>query len=78
MVAQLSPDSFLVAGDFVRFAIAPRKGGPANGTMIRVEEGGFEGGRWITHRIWNGDQTDYGINIVDRPTLLKVTMGHYR
>jgi hypothetical protein len=29
-------------------------------------------------RVWNGDQTDYGINFIDTPYLLKVTMGSYR
>jgi hypothetical protein len=29
-------------------------------------------------RVWNGDQTDYGINLIDRPVVLKVVMGRYR
>ena len=28
-------------------------------------------------RVWNGDQTDYGITLV-APTVLKVTMGTYK
>lgn len=78
VVAQLDADTFLIAGDFVRLSFAPRKDGPANGLMIRVEEGTFANGAWATSRIWNGDQTDYGINLLGKPTLLKVTMGHYR
>ena len=76
-VAQLSADEFLVVGDHVRlqFAAAP---GVTNGMVLRVEEGGFRDGRWATTRIWNGDQTDYGINLVDRPQVLKITMGRYR
>lgn len=78
VVAQLSADQFLFTGDHVRLTFAPREGGPATGMVVKVEEGRFVAGRWITDRVWNGDQTDYGINLVDRPVLLKVTMGRYR
>ncbi|SDA36854.1 DUF5597 domain-containing protein [Sphingomonas sp. NFR15] len=77
-VAQLSADEFLVMGDHVRVSFAPAPGSPANGIVVRVEEGRFENGRWLMSRIWNGDQTDYGLNFVNQPNVLKVTMGHYR
>ncbi|MEG3164378.1 DUF5597 domain-containing protein [Sphingomonas sp. PB2P19] len=77
-VAQLSANEFLVAGDYVRLQFAGRAGSAANGMVVRVEEGTFTDGRWVSSRTWNGDQTDYGINIVDRPALLKVTMGRYK
>ena len=77
-IAQLSPDTFLVMGDHVRVSIASATGAPPNGIMVRTEEGRFENGRWTTTRVWNGDETDYGLNLVDRPQILKVTMGHYR
>ncbi len=77
-VAQLSADSFLVVGDHVRLDFAPASGSPANGIMVNVEEGRFENGQWVTSRVWNGDETDYGLNLVDRPQVLRVTMGHYR
>ena len=44
---------------------------------LDVEEGTFENGRWVMSRRWNGDQTDYGLNL-DKPTLLKVRLGTYR
>lgn len=78
IVAQLAPDTFLIAGDHVRLAFAPRAGGQPNGMLVRAEEGHFEGDRWIFDRVWNGDQTDYGLNFTDRPVWVKVTMGHYR
>lgn len=77
-VAQLSPDEFLFTGDHVRLNFATRPGGPANGMVVKVEEGHFDQGRWVMDRVWNGDQTDYGINLIDRPAILKVTMGRYR
>ena len=47
--------------------------------IVRVEEGHFDAqGDWVMDRIWNGDQTDYGLNLIDQPVWLKVTMGRYR
>lgn len=77
-VAQLSADEFLVVGDHVRVTFAPAPGSPKGGLMLRAEEGGFVDGQWRTTRVWNGDQTDYGLNLVDRPQVLKITMGRYR
>ncbi|HEX8445945.1 MAG TPA: DUF5597 domain-containing protein [Sphingomonas sp.] len=78
IVAQLSPNEFLFTGDFVRMGFAARDRGPKNATIVRVEEGHMQDGKWIMDRVWNGDQTDYGINLIDRPVWLKVTMGSYR
>ena len=43
---------------------------------LKVEEGSFdEAGNWKMARIWNGDQTDYGLNLKsDENVLLKVTL----
>nr|WP_025292924.1 DUF5597 domain-containing protein [Sphingomonas sanxanigenens] len=78
VVAQLSADEFLLTGDFVRVRFAARAGTPENAMMLRVEEGHFEAGKWVMDRVWNGDQTDYGLNLIDKPVWLKVTMGRYR
>jgi len=72
LVAQLAPDQFLVTGEHVRLSID----GQPRGMMLRVEEGRFTDGRWVTDRVWNGDQTDYGLNIVE-PVWLRVTMARY-
>lgn len=29
-------------------------------------------------RVWNGDQTDYGLNFGPEPVLLRVKLGTYR
>ncbi|WP_380779036.1 DUF5597 domain-containing protein [Sphingomonas sp. R86520] len=76
-VAQLSPNEFLVVGDHVRLNFGTAKDGPKNGSVFRVEEGRVVDGRWVMSRIWNGDQTDYGINLIT-PVILKVTMGSYK
>ncbi|MFZ2995835.1 MAG: DUF5597 domain-containing protein [Sphingobium sp.] len=77
-VIQLSADEFLLVGDHVRVSFEPKPGSPRNGIMLRAEEGRFDNGKWVMSRIWNGDQTDYGLNLTDRPQVLKITMGHYR
>ena len=80
VVAQLAPDEFLVAGSQsrIRFDLDKPAAGE-NGTVLRVEEGTFaEDGRWLMTRVWNGDQTDYGLNFTAQPVLLKVKLGSYR
>lgn len=76
-VAQLSADEFLVVGDHVRLTVASADRTP-NSMVLRVEEGAFRDGKWVMARVWNGDQTDYGINLLDKPQILKITMGRYR
>jgi beta-galactosidase GanA len=76
-VAHLSPNEFLVVGDHVRLNFGTAKNGPKNGSVFRVDEGRVVDGRWVMSRVWNGDQTDYGINLLT-PVILKVTMGSYK
>lgn len=80
VAAQIGPDEFLVAGSDVRirFALAAPSDGET-AMMVRVEEGSFDAdGRWAMTRVWNGDQTDYGLNLGSEPKLLKVKLGTYR
>jgi beta-galactosidase GanA len=61
----------------VRLNFGPtEKGGPAS-MMARVEEGHFVEGQWVFDRVWNGDQTDYGLNFTSAPQVLKVKMATY-
>jgi beta-galactosidase GanA len=75
---QLGADEFLLAGSDVRirFALDKPQAGD-NVQFLDVEEGSFENGRWVMKRRWNGDQTDYGLNLT-QPVLLKVRVGVYR
>jgi beta-galactosidase GanA len=75
---QLGPDEFLLAGSDIRISFGLASPGPGeNSQFLDVEEGTFEKGKWVMARRWNGDQTDYGLNL-DAPTLLKVRLGTYR
>jgi hypothetical protein len=75
---QLGPDEFLLAGSDVRVRFdlgTPVAGESAQ--FLDVEEGTFQNGKWVMSRRWNGDQTDYGLNLT-APTLLKINMGTWR
>ncbi|HEX5056444.1 MAG TPA: DUF5597 domain-containing protein [Gammaproteobacteria bacterium] len=77
-IAELGPGEYLVTGYHARVefaASAELKG--KNFLYERVEEGHFENDRWVFERVWNGDQTDWGLNFTSRPHILKVKMGTY-
>jgi len=44
---------------------------------VRVEEGTYENGTFKFHRIWNGDETDWGIRLGDDTVVLRVTLATY-
>ena len=72
VAAQIGPDRFLIAGADVRVRFARADGKPSE--VLHVEEGRLApDGGWIGDRVWNGDQTDYGLNL-QRPTMLRVTL----
>ena len=45
--------------------------------LARVEEGHFESGQWVFDRLWNGDQTDYGLNFTGGSQILRVKLATY-
>ena len=46
--------------------------------IVRYEEGHFDAaGRWVFERVWNGDQTDYGLNLTDEPRVMRVRLATY-
>jgi beta-galactosidase GanA len=77
-IAELAPDEYLVAGYRARVDFHPSAEYKDRKFMYRrVEEGRFENDKWIFERIWNGDQTDWGLNLTSKPHLLKVKMATY-
>jgi hypothetical protein len=42
-----------------------------------VEEGTYEGGTFVPVRIWNGDQTDWGLNFGSTPVAVRVRLRAY-
>jgi len=78
LIAQLNENEFLVTAFKARVEFkASHEIKDKKFMTERVEEGHFEKGKWIMERVWNGDQTDWGLNFTDRPHLLKVKMASY-
>ena len=79
LVAQVGPDEFVVTGieASVAFHRADRKPG-IRMQVVRAEEGRFEGGTWKPVRLWNGDQTDRGLNFSRNTTnAVRVRLGAF-
>ena len=77
LIAELSPDEFLVTASNARVSLHPTSEATGNMVVDRVEEGYYEGTTWHFERNWNGDQTDYGLNFKTAPQLLKVRLTTY-
>lgn len=73
-VARLGPNDYLVTGFDARIEFALTVPGTRNLMFDRVEEGYFDNGKWVFVRVWNGDQTDYGLNFTSVPQVLRVRL----
>ncbi len=78
LIASLGENEFLVTGYLCRvdFKLANAAAG-ARRDFLRVEEGGYEGGVFRPARIWNGDETDWGLNFGAAPQVIRVQLGTY-
>jgi beta-galactosidase GanA len=78
LVGELGDDRFLVAGYFCRvdFQVKDAASG-AQREYVRVEEGRYEDGVFRPIRIWNGDETDWGLNFSSAPQVVQVSLGTY-
>ena len=75
-IAQIADNEFIIVGQHARVKIEHADGKPT--MWARVEEGYYDpSGKWIMERNWNGDQTDYGLNLTGKPVVLKVKVGTY-
>ena len=78
LVAALAADEYLVVGMNARINFGTAGAQSGKGFIYdRVEEGHYAGGRWVFERLWNGDQTDYGLTFTDRPIVLRVKLASY-
>ena len=68
---------FLVAGFHCRvdFQISRAAASAKQRQYLRVEEGTYDKGKFKPLRIWNGDQTDWGLNFTSAPQILRVDAG---
>lgn len=78
LIAQLGDNEYLVTGYRARVTFSGSKELAGKKIMIeRVEEGRYKNGKWVFERVWNGDQTDWGLNFTSRIHVLKVRMAAY-
>ncbi|NML04789.1 DUF5597 domain-containing protein [Sphingomonas sp. G-3-2-10] len=77
VVARLGPDEYLVTGFDARIEFGFAKPGARNLMLDRVEEGYFKDGKWVFVRVWNGDQTDYGLNFTGLPQVLRIRLASW-
>ena len=46
--------------------------------ILAAQEGAFENGAWKAVRLWNGDETDRGLQFhEDDPTVVRVRLGKF-
>ena len=78
LVAQLGPDEFLVTGfdASVAFHVPGRLPG-LRMQVLRAEEGYYENGTWHMTRLWNGDQTDRGLNFRHPGAVIRIRVGTF-
>lgn len=78
LIAELGANEYLVTGFRARVTFGGSAELDGKQTMIvRVEEGHFNKGEWVFERVWNGDQTDWGLNFTSVPHILKIKLATY-
>jgi beta-galactosidase GanA len=75
LIGKTGENEFLVTGAFCRVDFKAVPGGQRD--FLRVEEGGYENGTWHSSYIWNGDETDWGLDFSSAPQVLRVSLGTY-
>jgi hypothetical protein len=79
LVAQLGPDEFLVTGvdASVSFHLLGRLPGMRM-QILSAEEGSYQNGVWKSVRLWNGDETDRGLQFhANEPVVIRIRLGKF-
>lgn len=78
LVAQLGPDEFLVTGidASVSFHLPSRLAGQRM-NILQAVQGNYVDGKWQPVRIWNGDQTDRGLNFRHGGEVIHVSLAKF-
>jgi beta-galactosidase GanA len=78
LIARLGPNEFLVTGVHARVTFSLARPEPGKYMIFnRVVQGRYSHGRWKFERIWNGDETDWGLNFTSLPQVLHVHLATY-
>lgn len=79
LVAQLGPDEFLVTG--IDAAVAFHLPGRLPGMRMQIlsaEEGSYQNGVWKPLRLWNGDETDRGLQFhAADPAVVRIRLSRF-
>jgi hypothetical protein len=79
LIAQLGPDEFLVTG--VDVAVSFHVPGKLPGLRMQIlsaQEGTYENGVWKPVRLWNGDETDRGLQFPQgENAVVRVRLGEF-
>jgi hypothetical protein len=73
IIVKLSPDTYIVAGEGFHVEWAELKGVPRSAEYLSIEEGTFDGDRWITKRVLNGDEENTTLPL-RQPRILQVRL----
>lgn len=79
LIAQAGEDEFLVTGidASVSFHLPGRLPGMRM-QILSAEEGSYESGSWKAKRLWNGDETDRGLQFhADDPAVIRIRLGRF-
>ncbi len=79
LIAQTGPMEFVVTGvdASVSFRLRQEFGQQHNQQLeiLGADEGQYNQGKWQTRRIWNGDQTDRGLNFQEaQPAVVRIRL----
>ncbi|CAD5283097.1 Beta-galactosidase GanA [Alteromonas sp. 38] len=79
LIAKMDENVFLVTGKNARIEFKKNNETLPNqqAIFVSVEEVEFTDAEWLFQRMWNGDQTDYGINFTDLNKTFRITLGSY-
>ncbi|HSU32115.1 MAG TPA: DUF5597 domain-containing protein [Bryobacteraceae bacterium] len=78
LVAELSPDEFIVMGFDAHVQFRPTRGSKKqNAQFLCVEEGTFVNGEWRADRVLNGDQTFFNANLPSQGAILRLKVMAY-
>jgi beta-galactosidase GanA len=78
IVAQLGPDEFLVTGlDAAVSFHLPGKLPGIHMLILSAEEGTYENGVWKPVRLWNGDETDRGLQFRQANEVIRIRLSRF-
>jgi hypothetical protein len=73
IIIKLAADKFIVAGEGFHIEFAELKGIPRNSEYLSIEEGTFDGEKWVTKRVLNGDEENTTL-LTRQPRILQVRL----